>query len=1073
MIMADMVKLKTEMPTSVEIESAISHVDDIVSKQYLTRLTELEVEKFPEELSSLGTNVRMFEVGQLVYDVDEFMIDKFTTIYNTLADNSGLNIFVYIDKWTSNKVKIFLGVRSDVTDKGVPGFNNALRQSLIGQFPGTNIGDNLTKNEIEDKMRIISNHASTIASVSIVPSKRSENNVNSEFIQSIDKLLNGMRSEKFQVLLLASSVNSSEIRMIRNGYETMYTSLSPYLQSQFTKGTNETKTQGITNSVTKGETLTSSNSMTDSMSSSITESENYSNTEGTSQNKAGSIVKGGALVAGAGLAAVSTVVTAGAAAGPIAAGLAASGVSASSILSSTAIVGGLAAGLTKSKNKSKTVGNSNSQSNSTSHSQGTSNARSLNESSSSGKNESIAEGINEGVTRTVKNRWIAGILDQIDRQLERVKDFESSNMWLTSAYFISKDADVAEPAARTFKALMQGENSGVEATAVNTWIKSDKNDEKFEQIQNYLMNFRHPVFNYGGVPVMATSMLSGNELGMFMGLPQESVPGFPVQAQVTFGVDVNRRGLKKDNQAELKLGYISNMGKISDLPVILDLDSLSGHTFVTGSTGAGKSTTIYAILHKLMAKNKHFMVIEPAKGEYKYEFGGLSSVHVFGTNTKHTELLRINPFYFDSEIHVLEHVDRLIEIFNVAWTMYDAMPAMLKKAVLKSYTDAGWNLNTSENQYDVPLYPTIKDLVNNLKMVINESGYSAEVKGNYEGALVTRVESLANGLTGQIFGGHQLTDEMLFDQNVIVDLSRVGSAETKSLLMGVLILRLNEYRMANEVGKNKSLGHVTILEEAHNILRRSQPGSNELASKSVEMISNSIAEMRTYGEGFIIVDQSPEAVDLAAIRNTNTKIIMRLPDLADRKAVGFAAALNEKQVTELSKLPKGVAVVYQNDWLEPVLTKIERYDDGATREEFQMIDTSNDKVLQADLRWFISSLESLSKKELVDFEQLQQYARNFKLTVKSNIMIDSWRNNQPEKISIVDIASIVNDLVDINLSEVNINQSEQIVSQFIDNQQLEIADDLKLFMSEMVALGIARNVGDVNIFKNWRQLRHG
>ena len=41
------------------------------------------------------------------------------------------------------------------------------------------------------------------------------------------------------------------------------------------------------------------------------------------------------------------------------------------------------------------------------------------------------------------------------------------------------------------------------------------------------------------------------------------------------------------------------------------------------------------------------------------------------------------------------------------------------------------------------------------------------------------------------------------------------------------------------------------------------------------MITNGIAEMRTYGEGFIIVDQFPNLLDPSAIRNTNTKIILR------------------------------------------------------------------------------------------------------------------------------------------------------------------------------------------------------
>ena len=127
-----------------------------------------------------------------------------------------------------------------------------------------------------------------------------------------------------------------------------------------------------------------------------------------------------------------------------------------------------------------------------------------------------------------------------------------------------------------------------------------------------------------------------------------------------------------------------------------------------------------------------------------------------------------------------------------------------------------------------------------------------------------------------IFVSDDLTDEELFDSNVVVDLSRVGSSETKALIMGLLIMKLQEYRMATTSIMNEPLKHVTVLEEAHNILKRtsieqSQEGAN-LLGKSVEMLANSIAEMRAFGEGFIIVDQSPNLLDMAAIRNTNTKI---------------------------------------------------------------------------------------------------------------------------------------------------------------------------------------------------------
>ncbi len=134
--------------------------------------------------------------------------------------------------------------------------------------------------------------------------------------------------------------------------------------------------------------------------------------------------------------------------------------------------------------------------------------------------------------------------------------------------------------------------------------------------------------------------------------------------------------------------------------------------------------------------------------------------------------------------------------------------------------------------------------------------------------------------------------------------------------------------MAESKSVNRGLSHITVLEEAHNLLRRCDSLSNPVLAKSVEMISNSIAEMRTYGEGFVIVDQSPGAVDISAVRNTNTKIVMRLPDYEDALTVGHAASLDDDQIAEVSRLGTGEAIITQNNWLEAVLAQIDPYDSG-------------------------------------------------------------------------------------------------------------------------------------------------
>ena len=193
---------------------------------------------------------------------------------------------------------------------------------------------------------------------------------------------------------------------------------------------------------------------------------------------------------------------------------------------------------------------------------------------------------------------------------------------------------------------------------------------------------------------------------------------------------------------------------------------------------------------------------------------------------------------------------------------------------------------------------------------------------------MTRVKSLTDGLYGCIFTEDEIPNEKLFDENVLVDLSRVGSSETKALIMGIMVMKLQEYRTSKSQ-MNSPLKHITILEEAHHLLKSSTSSSAEgvnLRAMSLEMITNAIAEMRTYGEGFVIADQSPTLMDLSVIRNTNTKVVFKLPENSDRRAVGNAMSLNEEQINEISRLERGVAVVYQSNWDDAILAKINYFD---------------------------------------------------------------------------------------------------------------------------------------------------
>lgn len=666
-------------------------------------------------------------------------------------------------------------------------------------------------------------------------------------------------------------------------------------------------------------------------------------------------------------------------------------------------------------------------------------------------NEQISESTSTNTSTTTENKEVSELLQSIDDSLKRIDEFDSYGMWNIASYFLSDDMSSAEIAASNYRSLMNGDHSGRELSAINSWRSDDAQTAgRFSDLITYLSRFLHPHFTYvasaiNPVLIDATTSISGKELGLHMGLPRATVSGLPVIEHAEFAKEVVAyRLFDRDRivrpEDRMTLGKVFDLGQITNKVVELENKSLNMHTFITGSTGSGKSNTVYQMLNELYQDKIPFLVIEPAKGEYKDVFGHFKDVNVYSTNPKIAELIHLNPFMFPDSIHVLEHVDGLVEIFNVCWPMYDAMSAFLKDAILRSYETLGWDLGASAFEGEEIRYPDFEILMEQLNELIDQSDYDAEVKSNYRGALITRIRSLTVGLNKMIFSEKQTAYEKLFDQNCVLDISRVKSSETKALLMGLMVYILNEYRVDRKTQSNRGLNHVTVLEEAHHLLKNTSGTESDLIGKSVEMLTQTIAEIRTYGEGFIIVDQSPSSVDISAIKNTNTKIVLRTPEANDREAVGRSMGLTPDQVNEIAKLPSGVAAVYQNDWVNPVLTLINKADITeqpyiASNAEMQTKRTARTLLIKMLLQsWF--GLERIPVGSLYNSLNILDLSREDKTKLQE--LIADYQlfagNLRWEKEKWGELQTLLQDLLDMNEKKISTIRSPKELITHVGNR---------------------------------------
>lgn len=867
---------KRKTAYELKLAQGFAVADMYLTQQYLDRFSAGTVYE-PDNTVMDVLKMRVFQISKLVYDPEEQINDKLISVYSSLHNMD--SAVALIIRSNSKEVGFYAAVRSEDNAELA---GETLCSVLKGNFPGIDISAPLNGNEkraLLDAMTPDGTAPKSLATVSLIPSERDDDK--NEFIQGLEKFIGSMNRKDYTAVLLAAPVDSVTLARRKHGYEELYASLSPHakISMSFAHSETDSVNESISNSFSKS--INNSVSNSNGTSTSKTEGRNKGHSDGFSANGDG-----------------------------------------------------------------WGMSSSDSYGSSTSFTSGTSFSTAISSSTGSTDTESTSKGTGRSVgdtdttSLTFENKGVQELMNRADTQLKRIECSKAYGMWDFCGYFFSDDIAVTAQAANVYKSVMMGQESSVENAHINLWNLGLRNEiRKIVDNVKYLV---HPVAeipafdSYEAQQVTPTNMINGKELPIALGLPRKSVPGVAVVEMAEFGRAVVFEDLSRVERL-MDFGNIYHMGLKEEMRVPMDVDLLASHCFITGSSGSGKSYATYQLLDNLLKRDVHMMVIEPAKGEYKQVFGGLKGIRIFNTDPNVYKMLRINPFQFPEDLHVLTHIEKLIQIFNASWALYAAMPAILKEAVVKSYTKCGWDVMNSVwiEGISEHKYPVFQDVLEILPVIINSSDYSADSKGDYKGALLTRVQSMTTGITGLIFERSEgIQDSILFDSNAIVDLSDIGSEETVALLMGVLIMRLGEYRQsvrkAGTGSRDARLKHVTVLEEAHNILKRtskdqSQEGAN-IVGKSVEMISNSIKEMRTYGEGFIIIDQSPMAVDTSAIENTSTKIIMNTPAKDACEELSSALSLNEDQSKELSRLGTGVAAVMQKGWLTPVLMKIDMWD---------------------------------------------------------------------------------------------------------------------------------------------------
>ena len=360
--------------------------------------------------------------------------------------------------------------------------------------------------------------------------------------------------------------------------------------------------------------------------------------------------------------------------------------------------------------------------------------------------------------------------------------------------------------------------------------------------------------------------------------PEAEVPGIRFALKPEFDVTPET---PVDGDA-IQLGWVLDRNLAPAGPFGVSTDSLNRHVFVCGATGAGKSQTVRCLLESATERGIPWLVVEPAKAEYRLMAGRLPGTTVIRIRPGEPDAIAagLNPLEpatdgMGGRFPLQTHADLVKALFIASFQAEEPFPQVLSAALGRVYEEAGWDLVLGE---PVPgraeaTYPTLTDLQETAERVVADIGYSQRVTDDVLGFIRVRIASLRRGTTGRFLeGGHPLDFTKLLRSNVVLEIEDVGDDADKAFLMGTVLIRLAEHlRLTHRTGtRTRGLAHLTVVEEAHRLLRRPEPhgmGGAGAAAHAVELFAGLLAEIRAYGEGLVIAEQIPARLAPDVIKN--------------------------------------------------------------------------------------------------------------------------------------------------------------------------------------------------------------
>jgi len=370
----------------------------------------------------------------------------------------------------------------------------------------------------------------------------------------------------------------------------------------------------------------------------------------------------------------------------------------------------------------------------------------------------------------------------------------------------------------------------------------------------------------------------------------------------------------EESQNTIKIGKNKK-----ELMLKYPIELLNKHAFICGVPGSGKTYTMLHMVTELHKNKIPFMVMEPAKKEYRaiYNYGKeMLDIMLFSPHMNTLFPLHVNMMEFPEGITLSEHINVLMNVFESTFELGGPVYNLLDKSIGLAYEKYGWNeYNENDGSKEYPCLEELRDIFTDQ---VEKTTYNGNFKGDLKSFLNVRLEGLMRRDAGEVFNVKKSTikPEDWISKSSIIEMEDMGEKNRNFLtllLCNYIREELKIIKKKNADDANKNPNHVIFIEEAHNVIANTaeQSGSNiNPKISATKFIVDMLAEVRALRESIVIADQLPSSMAQEVMKNTGLKIALRMSSQDEREYISSTISASPVQIDNLSRYEKGKSLVF-------------------------------------------------------------------------------------------------------------------------------------------------------------------